>query len=162
MILTPYLIVKDMEKSCEFYTAFFQEQPDRHCPGRFVVFNAGNTKLSLYNPEYDRELIESGADLSKHFNRTYLENQNIPVRYGNNVIINIGVSDLANEYERIKSLNIGEVSDIFYVNIAAPYWGFWLIDPDGNCIEITGAYTPKERASPRGCSRTRICSHPPL
>jgi hypothetical protein len=47
-------------------------------------------------------------------------------------------------YERLKKLGIGEVSDIFYVNIAVLYYGFGLTDPDGNCSEFTGAYTPKE------------------
>ena len=50
---------------------------------------------------------------------------------------------LASEYERIKKLGIGEISEIIFINIAAPYWCFWLTDPDGNCIEVTGAYTPE-------------------
>jgi len=140
MILTPYLIVKDMEKSCAFYTAFFQKEPYRYCPGRFVNYEVGNTSLSLYNPRYDDELIQRGADLSGRFNEAYLAAKNTPVRYGNNVVLNIGVEDLASEHERVKKLGIGDVSDIMYINIAAPYWCFWLIDPDGNCLEITGRY----------------------
>ena len=143
MILTPYLTVKDMEKSIAFYTDFFHSEPDNYCPGRFVVFNAGNTKLSLYNPQYDYDLIYSGADLSGHFNKAYLAAKDKPVRYGNNVVLNIGVDDLAGEYDRIKKLGIGEMSELFYVNIAAPYWGFWLTDPDGIFIEVTGPYMPE-------------------
>lgn len=142
MILTPYLIVKDMEKSCAFYTAFFGAKPDNYCPGRFVIFDAGNTKLSLFNPRYDDELIKSGIDLSNNFNEAYIHAKKTPVRYGNNVVLNIGVEDLRVEYERVKELKIGEISDIIYINIAAPYWCFWLTDPDGNCIEVTGEYTP--------------------
>lgn len=143
MILTPYLIVKDMEKSCAFYTAFFEAKPDNYCPGRFVVFDAGNTKLSLYNPEYDDALFQSDADLSSNFNEAYIAAKQKPVIHGNNVVLNIGVDDLASEYERIKKLKIGEVSDLLYINIAAPYWCFWLTDPDGNCFKVTGAYTPE-------------------
>ena len=142
MILTPYLIVKDMEKSTAFYTSFFGTEPDNYCPGRFVVFDAGNTKLSLYNPKYDNTLFQSGADLSDNFNEAYITAKQKPVQYGNNVVLNIGVDDLANEYERVKRLGIGEMSDIVYINIAAPYWCFWLTDPDGNCIEVTGIHEP--------------------
>lgn len=145
MILTPYLIVKDMEKSCAFYTALFEAEPDAYCPGRFVVFDAGNTRLSLYNPQYDDELIKSGVDLSDKFNEAYIAAKQKSVQYGNNVVLNIGVDDLASEYERIKKLKIGEMSDMLYINIAAPYWCFWLTDPDGNCIEVTGAYTPERK-----------------
>ena len=142
MILTPYLIVKDLEESLTFYKAYFESEPDHFCPGRFIVFDAGNTKLSLYNPQYDKDFVQSGVDLSKHYNEVYLSSQS-PVRYGNNVILNIGVDDLTSEYARVKALAIGEMSDIFYINIAAPYWGFWLTDPDGNTLEITGAYAPE-------------------
>jgi lactoylglutathione lyase len=66
----------------------------------------------------------------------------IPTTYGNNFVLNITVGDLAQEYERIKALNIGKVSEIKYINVAAPYWCFHLTDPDGNCIEIAGGYQP--------------------
>ncbi|MDD4296394.1 MAG: VOC family protein [Eubacteriales bacterium] len=144
MILTPYLIVKDMEKSCAFYTAFFGAEPDNYCSGRFVVFDAGNTKLSLYNPQYDYELFQSVVDLSGKFNEAYITAKSKPVVYGNNVVLNIGVDDLASEHERVKKLGIGEMSDMVYINIAAPYWCFWLSDPDGNQIEVTGRYDANE------------------
>lgn len=144
MILTPYLIVKDMDAYIAFYTAYFGEEPTYYCPNRFVNFDAGNTSLSLYNPQYDEELIKSGADLSKHYNREYLNaslgRKSNPVKYGNNVVLNIGVDDLAAEYERVRGLKISEVSEIMYVNIAAPYYFFTIYDPDGNCLEITGGY----------------------
>jgi lactoylglutathione lyase len=132
-----------MEKSLAFYTAFFDAQPDRFCPGRFVVFTAGNTKLSLYNPKYDEKLVQSGKDLSGHFNDAYLANRERAIAYGNNVVLNIGVDDLAAEYARVKALGIGEMTELMYINIAAPYWCFWLFDPDGNQIEVTGAYEPE-------------------
>ena len=144
MILTPYLIVKDMDRSYVFYQAFFGAEPDHYCPGRFVVFDAGNTKLSLYNPQYDNALFQSGADLSNKFNEAYIAAKQKPVHYGNNVVLNIGVDDLVGEYERVKKLGIGEISDLVYINIAAPYWCFWLTDPDGNYIEVTGRYNANE------------------
>ena len=146
MILTPYLIVKNMEASTAFYTAYFGEKPTYYCPGRFVNFDAGNTRLSLYNPKYDENLINRGVDLNKHYNKAYLDaslgGKNNPAKYGNNVVLNISVGDLAAEYERVKTLGIESVSEIMYINITAPYYFFTIYDPDGNCLEITGGYEP--------------------
>lgn len=151
MTLSPYLIVKDMAASIAFYKAYFGEDPTCYSPGRFVNFDAGNTSLSLYNPEYDENLIESGADLSEHYNKAYLDaslgGKCNPAKYGNNVVLNVGVPDLAAEYERVKALNIGAVSKIMYVNIAAPYYFFTICDPDGNCLEITGSYADRHSSS---------------
>ena len=59
----------------------------------------------------------------------------------NNVVIfNFEADDLKSEYQRIKSLKIGKVSQIMYVNIHMPYYYFNVIDPDGNILEITGSY----------------------
>ncbi len=142
MFLTTYLIVKDMTASVAFYKTFLGVEPAGGCPERFAVFDIGNTSIALYNPGYDEVLIESGQDLSGHFNTAYLEDKKRPVNYGNHVILNIGVEDLAAEYNRVKRLNIGAVSEIMYVNIAMPYYFFNLYDPDGTCIEITGRYQP--------------------
>jgi lactoylglutathione lyase len=147
MTFSPYLIVKDMAASIAFYKAYFEEEPTYYAPGRFVNFEAGNTRLSLYNPKYDEELVQSGADVSGHFNAAYLANMKNSVTYGNNVVLNIGVDDLMSEYERVQKLNIGAVSEIMYVNIAAPYYYFILYDPDGNCLEITGKYSLQEDRS---------------
>lgn len=58
----------------------------------------------------------------------------------NLVVFNFVVDDLKGEYQRLKSLNIGDVSELMYVNIHRPYWYFNIIDPDGNVLEITGRY----------------------
>ena len=144
MFLTPYLIVKDMSASLAFYKAYFGTEPSGGRPERFAIFNTDNGNLALYDPKYDEELIASGADLSKHYNKAYLDTglgiKNNPAKYGNNVILNIGVDDLTAEYERVKSLGVGTASEIMYVNIAMPYYFFTIYDPDGNCLEITGGY----------------------
>jgi lactoylglutathione lyase len=140
MILTTYLIVKDMTASLRFYEAYFAQEPGGGCPERFAVFNVDNGNLALYNPQYDEKLILSGADVSRHFNAAYLAGRDTPVTYGNNAVLNIGVEDLAAEYERVKALRIGAVSEIMFVNVSVPYYFFNLYDPDGNCLEITGRY----------------------
>ncbi|MDQ0195565.1 hypothetical protein [Paenibacillus wynnii] len=54
--------------------------------------------------------------------------------------MDVEIRDLRGDYERIKSLNIGKVSDVLYINIVQPYYCFMLEDPDGNLLEITGEY----------------------
>ncbi|GGG14550.1 hypothetical protein GCM10010912_68770 [Paenibacillus albidus] len=135
-----YLIVKDMEKSISFYEATLGVKAQSRNIKRWAQFDCGNT-LALWNPEYDLELIRNNENLEEHFNDEYLLfKQNNKINYGNNVILNFNVPDLKNEYERIKSLNIGRLTEILYINIVQPYYCFMLEDPDGNMLEITGPY----------------------
>lgn len=141
MNFVPYLIVKDMAASLAFYRAYFQREPDMGLVERFPVWMIGNAALALFNPAYDEALIQSGQDLTAHYNDAYLAFRRAQsVRYGNSAVLNLFVTDLNAEYERVKALQIGPVSEILYVNIVAPYYFFNLYDPDGNCLEITGGY----------------------
>lgn len=49
---------------------------------------------------------------------------------------NFYTDNLKEEYTRIQNLNLGEVSEIMYVNIVEPYFYFNISDPDGNILEI--------------------------
>ncbi|QSF46975.1 VOC family protein [Paenibacillus tianjinensis] len=135
-----YLIVKDMKRSIAFYEALLNMKADSRKIERWAQFTCGNT-LALWNPEYDKELIRDNSDVSAHFNEEYLKYKsgNLTI-YGNNVILNFNVADLNAEYERVKSLELGTVTEIFFINIVCPYYCFMLEDPDGNLIEITGHY----------------------
>ncbi|NGM83485.1 VOC family protein [Paenibacillus sp. 7124] len=135
-----YLIVKDMEESISFYETVLGIKAQSRNIKRWAQFDCGNT-IALWNPEYDLELIRNNDDLEEHFNKEYLLfKQNNKINYGNNIILNFNVPDLKNEYERIKALNIGRVTEILYINIVQPYYCFILEDPDGNMLEITGPY----------------------
>ena len=58
-------------------------------------------------------------------------------------VLNFWDEDLRGEYERVKDLNISEnLTAIKYVCNVSPYYYFQMSDPDGNVIEVTGAYTP--------------------
>ncbi len=60
-------------------------------------------------------------------------------------VLNFWDEDLKKEYDRVKSLNItGNLTKIKYVCNVSPYYYFQLDDPDGNIIEVTGKYIPKE------------------
>ncbi len=136
---TTYICVNDMEKSFKFYKLFLQKEPLYCNDERWIVFDCGN-QIALYNKKYDDNLLEKSKEI--HFNQAYIDNfrKEDDCKKNNIVIFNFEVENLKSEYERIKALNIGEVSEIMYVNVHMPYYYFNVIDPDGNILEITGNY----------------------
>lgn len=140
MILgTTYICVNDINKSLNFYKSLLQKEPLYCNDDRWISFDCGN-QIALYNKKYDEELLKKSSSI--HFNQAYIDDfrkvEN--VKMNNIVIFNFEVEDLKSEYDRIKSLGIGKVSEIMYVNVHMPYYYFNVIDPDGNILEITGKY----------------------
>ncbi len=116
-----YLIVKDFERSVEFYEKFLDVKVGDRCRSgnKFVEFYFDNKCISLMN---ESNLIGHCTDL------------NSPYKF----VQNYWVEDLLTEYERVKKLNIGDVTEI---REAYPtYHYFHLTDPDNNIIEVTGSY----------------------
>ena len=68
-----------------------------------------SNKIALYNKAYDVQII--GQNSSERFNQAYID-----------------------DFYK----DVGEVSELMYVNVHMPYWYFNIIDPDGNTLEITG------------------------
>lgn len=134
---TTYICVKNMEKSINFYKILLQQDPIYMNEERWVTFKCGQT-VSLYNKEYDQKIIEN----HKYFNQAYIDDFFIEddEKKNNIMILNFEVDNLKAEYERLLSLNIGEVSKLMYVNVHMPYWYFNIKDPDGNILEITGDF----------------------
>ena len=134
---TAYIIVSDIQKSAEFYSKLLQEDPLYANDDRWVQFS---NKIALYNKAYDARFISE--DSERRFNRAYIEDfyKDTGVPKNNLVVFNFVAEDLKSEYQRLKDLNIGEVSELMYVNVHMPYWYFNITDPDGNTLEITGNY----------------------
>ncbi len=134
---TTYIFVSDIKKSLEFYSILFQENPIYANDDRWVQFS---NKIALYNKAYDAKII--GKEPSERFNKAYVDDfyKDKGVPKNNLVVFNFEVEDLKREYERLKKANIGEISELMYVNVHMPYWYFNIIDPDGNTLEITGKY----------------------
>lgn len=136
---TTYICVNDIEKSLRFYRLLLQKEPLYCNDDRWIAFDCGN-QIALYNKKYDEKLLKEAN--STHFNQAYIDDflkEDYPKK-NNIVIFNFEVEDLKSEYERIKSLGIGQVSEIMYVNVHMPYYYFNIIDPDGNVLEIAGNY----------------------
>jgi hypothetical protein len=134
---TMYIFVGDIKKSIEFYKLLLQEDPWHANDDRWVQFS---NKIALYNKAYDEKIIVQ--EPNERFNQAYIDDfyKNTGTPKNNLVVFNFEVDDLKYEYQRLKNLNIGDVSELMYVNVHMPYWYFNIIDPDGNVLEITGSY----------------------
>ena len=90
-----YLVVKDFERSVDFYEKFLGVKVGDRCRSgnKFVEFYIDNKCISLMN---ENNLIDHCTDL------------NSPYKF----VQNYWVEDLQMEYERVKSLNIGNVTEI--------------------------------------------------
>ncbi len=143
MILgTTYIFVNDLKKSVDFYSKLLQEHPLKMNGDRWVQFS---NKIALYNKSYDAKII--GTRPSERFNQAYIDDfyKDTGAPKNNLVVFNFETDDLCSEYHRLKNLNIGEVSELMYVNVHMPYWYFNITDPDGNTLEITGKYVQPEK-----------------
>lgn len=134
---TMYIFASNIEKSVNFYRQLLQEEPLKANEDRWVQFS---NKIALYNRAYDEKII--GRKPSEKFNQAYIDDfyKETGAPKNNLVVFNFEVDDLRSEYERLKKSDIGEVSELMYVNVHMPYWYFNIIDPDGNTLEITGKY----------------------
>lgn len=134
-----YLITKNIKKSISFYEALLEMDVSVQRFDRWAQFNFSGNCIALFNPIYDEKLIKLKSDTEQNYNSEYIKNlKTRKIQYGNNMVLNFYIADLNKEYKRIKELNIGNMTEIMYINISSPYYHFLLEDPDGNTIEITG------------------------
>lgn len=138
-----YLVVRDFEKSLDFYKKLLETEVSAQNQTRFAIFHKGGLCLCLLNGYFDRDNPRKVA-LKGERNPLYDDYTAIAESPNSRkAVLNFGTPDLRAEYERVKSLNIGSrITEIRYINAGTPYWYFSLSDPDGNPIEITGGYSP--------------------
>ena len=114
-----YLIVRNFEKSISFYEKLLSMTVStRNCGNKFAEFYFDNKCLALMNEDH----------LQGHH---YVDGDH-------KFVLNFWVEDLEKEYNRLKVLNIGEMTELEKVNEG--YYYFSLKDPDNNVCEITGGY----------------------
>ena len=140
-----YLIVNDFAKSIAFYEKLLEIPLGAENNGRFVSFSFEGHRISLLNAHFDAEnpekVVRKGE--APDFGTPLGEIALAPNTQ--KFVFNFWVEDLRAEYERIRTLGITDhLSGILYVCYVAPYYYFPLTDPDGNMIEVTGAYVPEE------------------
>ena len=135
-LYSTYIESDKFDEVVEFYEKIFQVKGNVYTKNRWIEFDFGN-KLAIYNRLYDEEKIRN-EDLKDCYNDEYIKNFNIDrgEKKNNIVTFNFYTSNLKEEYERIKKLNICNMSEIMYVNITEPYYYFNIFDPEGNTIEI--------------------------
>lgn len=118
-----YLIARDFEKSIQFYEALLSMTVStRNCGNKFAEFFFDNKCLALMNES------------------------NLPGHHYNDgdykFVLNFWVEDLRREYNRLKELGIGTMTEIEKVHEG--YYYFNIYDPDNNVCEITGGYKEVE------------------
>lgn len=136
-----YIETDKFDEVVNFYEKIFEIKGNVYTENRWIEFDYGN-KLAIYNRQYDIEKINKNKT-ENNFSKTYIENfKKSNNENKNNIItLNFYAENLNKEYERIKNLNMGNISEIMYVNITEPYYYFNIFDPEGNTIEICGNYT---------------------
>lgn len=133
-----YICVQDIVKSVNFYKNIFQKEPDVYTENRWVSFSCGHT-LAFFSIHYDEELLKNDKHCNEKFNKEYQDDCCVTekIMMNNQVIFNLYCDNLKSEHERLKALQGGTVSTMYYVNIKTPYWYFNISGPNGNLLEIT-------------------------
>ena len=139
-----YLIVSDFEKSVDFYEKLLLIPVTKRNMNRFALFDFEGNCIALMNGHFDAEnpdkVVHKG-EYSEYFDdlKAIALSPN-----SHKTVLNFWDEDLRKEYERVKELAITDhLTKIKYVCNVSPYYYFQLTDPDGNVIEVTGAYTPE-------------------
>ena len=118
-----YLIVRNFEKSISFYEQLLSMPVStRNCGNKFAEFYFDNKCLALMNEN----------NLPGHH---YADGDH-------KFVLNFWVENLEREYSRLKTLNIGQMTEI--QKVTEGYYYFNVLDPDNNVCEITGGYHLKE------------------
>ena len=114
-----YLIARDFEASIAFYEKLLSMTVStRNCGNKFAEFFFDNKCLAIMNED----------NLPGH-------------HYGegdHKFVLNFWVEDLRREYQRLRELGIGRMTEIEKVHKG--YYYFDIYDPDQNVCEITGGY----------------------
>lgn len=114
-----YLIVRDFEKSIDFYEKFLSMTVStRNCGNKFAEFFFDGKCLALMS---EHKLPGHHYSTGDH-----------------KFVLNFWVEDLQREYDRLKELNISKMTAIIKVHDG--YYYFNVYDPDNNVCEITGGY----------------------
>lgn len=135
-----YINAQYYHETVSFYEQMLRQKGNEITVERWMEFSCGHT-LAILNAAYDAERLAGEQNVNEHYNDAYLKDCIQTENQGNDLMVqNYVCDDLKKEYERVKHLQIGTVSPLYYVSISMPYWYFNITDPEGNTLEITGPY----------------------
>jgi len=136
-----YLIARDFHKSITFYEKLLDMPVTAQNMERFAMFMHNGQCLAIMNAYFDTE--NPGKTMRQGAYTPTFDDLPAIAEAANTrkVVLNFCCEDLAAEHQRITGLNLSEnLTGIKYICNVAPYYYFQLDDPDGNVIEVTGAY----------------------
>ncbi len=138
-----YIETSKFKEVVDFYEKILQIKPNIYTKDRWGEFEIGN-KLSIYNRKFDEDKIKNKNNVN--YNQAYIEDFNKAQdrKFNNIITLNFYTENLKADYLRIKNLNLGETSEMIYVNITEPYYYFTIKAPEGNLLEICGDEYTKE------------------
>ena len=140
-----YLIVKDFNKSINFYEKLLEMKVSKQNMDRFAMFDFEGKCIAIMSGYFDT--LNSDKVVHKGEYIPYFDDLKRIAEMPNSrkVVLNFWDEDLRQEYMRVKQLNISDkITKIKYVCNVCPYYYFQMTDPDGNIIEVTGEYIPEE------------------
>ncbi len=139
-----YLIVNDFEKTINFYEKLLEMPVTSKNMSRFAQFIFEGHNISIMNGHFDAENPDKVVHKGERSDSVDSLRDIALAPNTHKFVLNFWDEDLRSEYERVKGLNITDyITKIKYVYNVSPYYYFQLTDPDGNAIEVTGAYTPE-------------------
>lgn len=140
-----YLIVNNFEESITFYEKILEIPVTSKNMDRFAQFVFEGHNISIMNGHFDTDhpdkVVKKG-EYTKLFDD--LRSKALAPNT-HKFVFNFYEDNLQSAYERIKKLEVTKsLSKIKYICNVIPYYYFQSTDPDGNIIEVTGDYSPKE------------------
>ena len=136
-----YLIARDFHKSITFYEKLLDRPVTAQNMERFAMFMHNEQCLAIMNAYFDTR--NPGKTIYKGTYTPAFDELPAIAETENTrkIVLNFCCEDLTAEHQRITGLDLSEnLTSIKYVYNVAPYYYFQLDDPDGNVIEVTGAY----------------------
>jgi lactoylglutathione lyase len=139
-----YLIVRDFNKSINFYEKLLGMKVSKQNMDRFAMFDFEGKCIAIMNGYFDTLNANKVAHKGEY--NAYFDDlvQIAEMQNSRKSILNFWDEDLRQEYMRVKQLNISDnITKIKYLCNVCPYYYFQMTDPDGNIIEVTGEYVPE-------------------
>ncbi|HOJ79425.1 MAG TPA: VOC family protein [Clostridiales bacterium] len=140
-----YLVVSDFEKTVGFYEKLLGIPVTHRNMDRFASFDFEGHNISIMNGHFDADHPDKVVRKGE-YTEEFDDLKKIALAPNTRkFVLNFWTEDLRKEHERIRSLKLSDdLTGIKYIYNVSPYYYFQLTDPDGNVIEVTGAYSPED------------------